>query len=135
MRIGIFRGPALAYAGAQEYGATIRPVTAKALAIPMDPVKTSAGVDKYGGPRNFPGELRFLPFRRGIAVGKLVAEEDADALVTAGRSPYDAAAMYLLLKEVKIPATHFLWKGVTNYMPDILQQLANTLIGLFDAKQ
>ncbi len=36
IRVGIFRGPALAYANIQEFGGTVRPVNAKALAMPVN---------------------------------------------------------------------------------------------------
>ncbi len=122
-RVGILRGPALAYAGIQEFGGTIKPVNAKALSIPMEPALTPAGVDRFGGPRNYPGKLRFLPFRRGIAVGKLVDDEEAKAL----HNPYEAEAVYLLLRSVTIKPKHYLRDGFSEYLPTFAKHAASFL--------
>ena len=113
-RVGIFRGPALAYAEAQEEGATITPKNAKALAIPQAAALTAAGVDRFGGPRQYPGALKFIPFRAsGVAVGGLY---DA-ATVGQGPGGLDGAIMiYLLVRKVKIVGKHYLQDGVREYV-------------------
>lgn len=123
IRVGIFRGPAVKYAQIQEEGGVIKPKKAKALSIPVGDALTPAGVERYGGPRNYPGELRFLPFRRGIAVGKLVDEEEAKALEEEERSPWEAAALYILAKQVTIPASHWLSLPVNDALPGIAKEL------------
>lgn len=123
MRIGVFRGPSLAYAGIHESGGEIKPKKAKALAIPVGEAVDPSGVERFGGPRNFPGELRFLPFRRGIAVGKLIDEKDAKKLEARDKSPYEAQALYLLLKKVRIPASHWLSNPVTKALPTVARSI------------
>ena len=72
IRVGILRGPALRYAGPQEFGTkgkepdspydTIRPVRRKFLTIPTDAggALTPAGVPRYTTARDFPGGLKFV---------------------------------------------------------------------------
>lgn len=43
------------YAAIHEYGDTVRPKTAKALAIPMGEALTAGGVPRFTGPRAVPG--------------------------------------------------------------------------------
>lgn len=132
MRVGIFRGPALKYAGVQELGTkgknpsspydTIRPKKGKSLSIPLDPVLTGTGVDKYGGPRGFPGELHFIPFRKsGIAVGALF--DDAEYKIAKTFGLREAKAAYLLVKKVDIPAHFYLRDGFRNYLPLFVKEL------------
>ena len=120
MRIGVFRGPALAYAGIHEEGGTIVPKKAKALAIPMGPSLTAAGVEKFGGPREYPGALKFVPFRSsGVAIGGLF---DAASM---GPNGLDGAILvYLLVTKVRIKAKHYLRDGVREYID---QQLIGEL--------
>ena len=127
MRVGILRGPALAYAGAQEEGADIFPKNAKALAIPQAAALTAAGVDRFGGPRKYPGQLRLVPFRRsGIAVAGLydeksmLAAEKADGEVDLSR----ATLLYILVKRVTIKPKHYLRDGFAQFLPDFAEALA-----------
>lgn len=135
MRIGIFRGPALPYAAIQEFGGTIRPRRARALAVPArgGPALTPAGVDRFGGPRGYPGELKFIPFRRsGVAVGMLA---DAEQIRQARRrsrgapSLADIDAVYLLLRKVQLRGKHYLRDGVQNQLPAIIAELGRHLRG------
>jgi hypothetical protein len=59
LRVGVLRAGAktLSYAAAHEFGATIRPKSAKYLAIPLGAAKTRAGVAR-GGPRDYPNTYR-----------------------------------------------------------------------------
>jgi hypothetical protein len=121
MRVGILRGPALKYAGAQEKGAIIKPVRAKNLAIPTDKAKTRAGVDRFGGPRGYPGELKFVPFRHsGVAVGGLF---DAASLKRAKGDLSRAIMLYVLVKRVKIEAKHYLRDGFRSYFPELVHDV------------
>ena len=114
LKVGVLRGPARAYAHVQEDGATIRPKTAKALAIPQGPALTPAGVDRYGSPRNFPGELRFIPFRdSGVAVGGLFT----DSGVGLGE------LAYVLVREVRIEGVKFLHEGFYEKLPGLIRDL------------
>jgi hypothetical protein len=135
MRIGIFRGPALKYAAIHEYGGTILPKPPrKALAIPQKAALTPAGVEKFGGPRHYPSPLRFLPFRRGVAVGKLVEESEAQMWERMGLSPYNAETIYLLVRQVEITAKYWLKTGVTDYMPALRSRISEFLVEALSVK-
>lgn len=64
----LVRGAEVIYAGIQERGGTVRPVRRRWLAIPTDEVKTKTGVARYASPRDYPGALRFIPLRPGLAM-------------------------------------------------------------------
>lgn len=124
-RVGIFRGPALKYAAVQEYGATILPVRAKYLAMPVGEALTPAGVARWKSPRDFPGRLVFIPFRNsGVAVGALY---DAASLKTAklhGEMNWEAARkLWVLLKKAKIPARSYLLSGMREFLPQVASEL------------
>jgi hypothetical protein len=126
IRVGVLRGPSLAYAGILERGGTIEPKNAKALAIPQEKAMTPAGVDRYGGPRNYPGELRFIPFRGGrVAVGRLVDAGEYEAAMEQGLELRDVATLYLLVKRVQIPAYHWLSDPVKEFLPQIAADIAS----------
>jgi hypothetical protein len=113
MRLGVFRGPAVAYAGIQERGGRILPKNARALAIPVGDALTPAGVSRYGSPRNYPGALKFLPARgsKPNVVGILY-------------DPFrDLRALYILLKWVDLPARHYLRNGMRTFVPLIASEL------------
>lgn len=144
LRIGILRTGAEAYAGIQEYGTkgfnpespydTIVPKRAKALAMPVNSALTPAGVSRFGGPRKYPGDLRFMPFRKsGVAVGALYDEEQIKALQAAGLKGTDlylqAEALYILLSKVDIPASYYLRDGFADYLPTFMKNL-ETFIGV-----
>lgn len=121
IRVGIFRGPALSYAGILETGGVIKPKNAKALAIPVGEAVTPAGVSRFGGPRGYPGELQFVPFRNsGVAVGKLVDPSKA----VEGQSVGDLEALYLLVRQVRIPETRWLSRPVRENLPLVARELA-----------
>jgi len=124
MRVGIFRGPALAYARIQEEGGIIEPRRARALAIPKGPALTPAGVERFGGPRGYPGQLRFIPFRNsGVAVGGLF---DANTLGPGGLD--GAILVYLLVRRVEIKAKHYLHDGLREYIDRHLIQELNSYL-------
>lgn len=133
IRVGIFKGPALSYAGVQEFGTqgynptspypTIKPKTAKALAIPTDRAKTGAGVARTAGfgPRQFAGgELVYIPFRKGKIVGGLFLKEEVESGVRTG-------AMFLLATEVDIPERAYLKKGMASYLPTLVERLGSAI--------
>jgi hypothetical protein len=137
-RVGIFRGPALRYAGVIEYGTkgynsqspynTIRPKKAKALAMPVNDALTPAGVSRYQGPRDYAkarGELTFIPFKRGSgAIGALYTEKE----LLAGETDFsNAKAAYILLKKADIRPRWYLKYGVMNALPGVVTRLSKFL--------
>lgn len=135
LRVGIFKGPALKYAGAHEEGKIIKPKGAKALAVPTvqagsrvrGPIGsgravTAAGVTRFG-PRQYPGDLVFIPIRRGKLVGLLVDPAD---LPDAGMNDIRRIqATYLLLRSIKIPARHPIRRGLRAFLPQIVKELGS----------
>lgn len=85
LRVGILKGPALAYAGPQEFGTkgkapdspypTIRPVRKKFLTIPTDAggALTPAGVSRYVTARDFPRALTLVRGASGIVNGRRIS--------------------------------------------------------------
>lgn len=129
LRVGIFKGPALSYARILEQGGVIRPRNAKALAFAPKGSKalTPAGVDRYGGPRQFPGKLRFIPFRKsGISQGKIIGGlyDQKDLRNNRGEGLQNVKAIYLLAKEIKIEPRNFLSDGLRESIPQIGKNLA-----------
>jgi hypothetical protein len=114
MRVGVFRGPALAYAGIQEYGGVIKPKKAKALAIPVGPALTPAGVPRFSGPREKAG-LVFVRFRGGNAIGGLFDK----ASLAAADGLKGALLFYLLVEKVTIRGQHYLRDGVRESLDDV----------------
>lgn len=134
LRVGTFRGPADRYAAVLEHGTrglnpespfpTIVPVRARYLAMPVDDALTPAGVARWRSPRDFPGRLVFIPFRKsGIAVGALY---DARSLRRAGGgrvSLESARKLWVLLKKLDLPAYHYLRSGLREFVPQIATEL------------
>lgn len=108
MRVGVLQGPALRYAGVQEYGTqgknpqspypTIRPKRAKALAVPVGPALTEAGVARFLTPRDYPGELVFAKSSKANVVGYLIDRDEAAFAELKGRKQKIAAAAAKLEK-------------------------------------
>lgn len=129
VRVGVLRGPAVRYAALQEFGTkgkgglfpTIVPVKAKALAVPQAPALTAAGVDRKGGPRNYPkGQLRFIPFRgRSAVVGGLYSDSELQP----GVSLRSITPFYLLLSRVDIAPKRFLRDGFAEELPRMALRL------------
>lgn len=91
------------YAATQEYGATIRPVKGKFLAIPVGPALTGAGVARVA-PRDLP--LRFVPTRRGgVLVLKTDQRSASGRLTRQGRA---GTVYFVLVREVTIPSRPYL---------------------------
>lgn len=139
IRVGILRGPALGYAGVQEFGtkthnpnspyADITPRKAKALAMPVNSSLTASGVARYRGPREDPRRLSFIPFRRGIAVGALYPESELRKLKRSrGKLTLkDLKAAYILLRKVALKPVFFLRDGFTEMMPTISVRIGEGL--------
>ncbi len=143
IRVGVFEGPALRYAGIQEYGTqgknpespyeTIRPVNGKALAMPVGHALNAMGLPVVpGGPRAWPRPLRFVPTKlHGGMIGMLVD----DTLAPKGLPSYaphaiaqmDPAVVYLLLAKADISPHWYLRNGIETFMPEIMKALEELL--------
>lgn len=123
VRVGVFRGPAVAYARMHEFGGVIKPVKAKSLAVPVGKgAITPSGVSKFSSPRNYPGELDFIPILRGNLVGILVDPKEKNK-AEAGRM----RATYLLLRRVKVKPRPFLRPGVMAFLPALTKEVGNEI--------
>jgi len=144
-KVGVFRGPALRYAGVMEYGtrgynpkspySTIKPRKAKALAMPVNDAVTNVGVSRFGGPRDFEkqkGELFFVPFDRGSgAIGGLYTEKE----LLRGVDDFSLAkASYLLLSKVDIEPRWYLKNGVRRRLPTVVKRLSKYLADILSGK-
>jgi hypothetical protein len=124
MRVGVLRGPALAYAWLQEEGGVIKPKKAKALAVPVNEALTPAGVPRKRGPREYKN-LMFVRFRPGRnVIGGLF---DKTEMEKADNDLSKVKAYFLLLKEAKIPAHYYLLLGVVKYTPTLMDNLIKYL--------
>ena len=86
-------GTNLEYAAIHQFGGTIRARNAKYLAIPV-----SREAYRAGSPRNFAGQLRFVPSRSGRGGRFVERNPQGKPLVT----------HYVLVQSVQIPARPFL---------------------------
>lgn len=153
MRVGIFRGPAVNYAGIQEYGGTVKAKPGKSLAIPAPggPALTPAGVPRYVSPRDFPRELRFIPSKKANVVGILAdtrqggQSRGADGRFTTGRDiilrrggqrrdargrfsgGFSIVPVYILMRKVQIKGKFFLRDGVRDQLPQVAESLGNEI--------
>jgi hypothetical protein len=106
----------------------VKPVNAKALAMPVPdgPAVTSAGVARVSSPLDwksrFGRDLHFVPFLKGNVVGGLFDQEDNGKF-----DLHKARLAYLLLRQAKIPASHYLRNGVTKFLPYVAVSLAKKL--------
>lgn len=136
MAVGIFKGPAVQYAAVQEFGTkgkggllpTIRPKRAKALAIPQGKALTPSGVPKYASPRDYPGELKFIPVLRGHLIGILVDKTEAEA-AEEGAEP---EALFNLVRKVDIAPKHYLRDAMLGRLPAISAALSDRLVRHLD---
>jgi hypothetical protein len=133
IRVGIFRGPAANYAGILEKGGTIKPVKAKALAIPVNHALTPAGVARYRSPREYPGRLIMRKFgQSGKAIGALYDEDEVEK-AKVGKTSEDVDVLravkplWLLVRSVKIPAYRWLSKPVIAFLPSLTADLSRRI--------
>lgn len=135
IKVGVLRGPSLPYVAIQEFGTvgkggtmpTIIPKKGKALSIPMEGATTPAGVEKYGGPRKYPGKLDFVPFKGKNAIGGLFDEKELAKGQRRGLSLKDLKMAYLLVRHVDIKPKHFLRDGLADYLPTLISELQGFL--------
>lgn len=92
VRRGAAEGKVLNYAATQEYGATIRAKSGKALPIPLDAALTARGVAR-GNPRDFDNTF-ILRGKKGMLV-------DSGAIIMQKRG-FDVVPLFLLKKQVTI---------------------------------
>jgi phage gpG-like protein len=104
------------YASIHEDGGTIRPVKAKALAIPFAENLTPRGVPRYPTPADLKakfGKATFLLKRDGKA-----------PLIVAKTGKKKITPFFVLAKEAKIPATHYLTKSIEAQADTIRSRIA-----------
>ena len=132
LRIGVFRGPALAYAAVQEFGtksenpdspiSDIKPRNAKALAWPINAPGKS--------PRDLDG-LKFIPYRRGkIAIGGLYDAEKLKALRDADPENFSLQQiqpLFVLLRKLALKPKYFLRDGVQQALPGLSTEIAKSI--------
>jgi hypothetical protein len=104
-QVGSLGREPLVYARTHEYGATIRPVNAKYLAIPLAAAKTGAGVPR-GRPRDFPNT--FVRRARGGAL--LIFQQVSKTTIQ---------PLFLLKTQVTIPPRPALAPTVQWVLPQI----------------
>lgn len=130
-KMGVFRGPATEYARIQEFGGVVEQKPGgPALAIPKGPALTPAGVHRYNSPREFPGGLKFIPFRgSGAAIGGLFPKEDVEKERRRGGdfNIRNLRLAYLLMRRVRLPARHFLRDAGRLLLPLVIEELDDKL--------
>ena len=89
-------GTNVEYGPAQEHGATIKPVNAKFLAIPVNK-KIKKQTEKYGSPRAFIGVLKKQGFNIFVKNNVLMASKKKQVI-----------PLFVLKKQTKIEGKHFL---------------------------
>lgn len=159
MRIGVFTGPAVAYAAAQELGATVKPKRAGGyLAVPTDDggALTPAGVPRYRSAREYPKPLRFVRGRFKADVNGAVLTGGAalfteDQVKRAERRVWRSVdvpeirgfalhallsqirPVYLLLRKVKIKPKLFLKRGLEDALPSVVAEIERLLLEAVNA--
>jgi hypothetical protein len=135
LRVGIFKGPALKYAGPQELGTkgknpsspypTIRQKPGgPALSIPIGKALTPSGVAKVDSPRDWPRDLDFVPMYRGRFIGLLVE-----------RTKTRSFPVFKLMSAVDIAPKFYLRDGFADALPDITDGLAELLARKIGARK
>lgn len=143
IRVGVFRGRAVTYAGIQEEGTNdlnpkspyppITPKRANALAWAPD---TSPAHGTGLGPREWGADLKFVPFRGGrVAIGALYDSQQLTMARKGGGafSLRSLTAVFVLLRQVSIPAHHYLRDGMTEYLPLLAKAAEDHFKGVFRA--
>ena len=96
---------------------TVRAVRSRYLSIPVGEALTGAGVPRYDSPRDVP-DLYYVP-RKGGTGGLLVLQESEE------RSPEDPV-LFVLVPEVRVPATRFLSRAFAAATEGAEQRLVST---------
>lgn len=138
------------YAWTQEFGTTsenpsspvqdITPKRARAMTVPVGRNLTPAGVTRRTISEFAKGELQALMFRSprgryGHVIGRLVLKTEFDAersaAIAEGRSPDFRVLepMFLLMTKVRIKPGWYLNDGLRDYLPTIVNELAQALAG------
>lgn len=131
IRVGILNSDRAVILAAHEFGATIKPVKAKALAQPLAPkALTPAGKARFESPTDFPRPLDFVPFKSGgPVIGALYEVKDLEKLDEQGTAfdLFDIDAVFLLRSETVLPERAPLEKGVRSRLDEIADELADLL--------
>ena len=105
-------GTNIPYGPTHEFGATIRPKTAKFLTIPLPAAKTKAGRSR-GGARSFPNT-----FVRRSKAGNLILFQKLGSRII---------PLFVLKKMVKIPKRPWLKPAVTKSVPRIVGAISRRI--------
>ena len=109
----VTKGPASKYATIHEYGGVIKAKGGKALAIPLNAAKTPGGRPRFpGGPLEAGQKLKTF----------VVAEKGKPPLICTtkhvaggGKKVRELVPLFVLVKQVKMPARHWLREGVRKH--------------------
>lgn len=97
------------YARIQEFGGTIRPRRSRYLAVPLPNAKTPGGDKRFASPRDVPNLF--------VITGK------SGNPVMMQRVGKQARPMFVLLKQVTIPATFYLTRAMKVVQKDVKKRL------------
>jgi hypothetical protein len=139
IEVGILQGPLVPILTAHEYGTTIRPVKAKALAQPFGKrALTRAGVSRYDSPRSYPGVLKFIPYqkakrKKSPVIGGLYDEDDLDRLADSGDAfdLFDIEPVFLLRTHTVLKERAPLEKGMESRLSTIGTEFSELITRLF----
>lgn len=109
-------GTNIPYGPSHEFGATIRPKTAKFLTIPLPAAKTAAGAGR-GRARDFPNTF----VRRSKAGNLILFQKIGKRIIP----------LFVLKKMVKIPKRPWLKPGVTKSVPRIVKAISRRIKEVF----
>lgn len=108
-------GASVVYAAAHEYGARIRPVRARMLAIPLPAALTRAGVARYVSPL------------RQTAAGQLYLSRSASGALLLRSTGTGREPLFLLRYQVRIPARPYLGPAVEAERPRLVARLGDAV--------
>lgn len=117
---GVRTGQPVKYANILEKGGIIKPVRAKMLAIPIGTALTPAGV-----PRFTPNDLRGESF---------IARSRNNNLIIFRKSGKNILPMFVLKKQVKIPAFYYLSKSLTQSKGAAVQDIESGIDAILEGK-
>lgn len=115
--VGVFKGEALEYAGAQEYGGEIKSSRTQPAALAMPLVPEAKNVRA----KDFPGlkYVKIKPKPGSAVVGMLVRSRGRTGRLNLGQ----ANAVYLLLSRINLKPKGYLRKGAISYVPILVGRL------------
>ena len=109
----VLAGQGLPYARIHEYGGEIKPVHGQFLAIPLDAVKTQAGVARFG-----PRQAESQGWKTFFAGGAIMGKQPGDA---------EATPLFALKRSVTMPARPYFAPGIRDKKTEVQNALARAL--------